>query len=89
METAISLAAALLSAFAVALSFRKQRKLTLAQAAGMGVDAAEQLIKEPKDRLAFALDVVRKLDLSADGKRDWNDAQIRLAVEAEVKRRSK
>lgn len=78
-----------LSALAVLFTFRKKRKLTLPEAAGMGVDSAEQLIKEPKDRLAFALDVVRKLDVSADGKRDWNDAQIRLAVEAEVKRRSK
>lgn len=78
-----------LSALAVLFTFRKKRKLTLPEAAGMGVDSAEQLIKEPKDRLAFALDVVRKLDVSADGKRDWNDGQIRLAVEAEVKRRSK
>lgn len=78
-----------LSALAVLFTFRKKRKLTLPEAAGMGVDSAEQLIKEPKDRLAFAMDVVRKLDVSADGKRDWNDAQIRLAVEAEVKRRSK
>ena len=87
METIVSFAAALLSAVAVALSFRKQRKLTLEQAAAMGVDSAAQLVKEPKERLAFALDVARKLDLSADSKRDWSDAQIRLAVESEVARR--
>lgn len=75
-----------LSALAVLFTFRKKRKLTLPEAAGMGVNAAAQCVKEPKDRLAFAMDVVRKLDV-VDGKRDWNDAKIRLAVEAEVQRR--
>jgi hypothetical protein len=89
METALAALSLLGSLVAVVLSFRKQRKLTLAQAAEMAVKSAEQLVKEPKDRLAFALDVVRKLDLAADAKRDWNDAQIRLAVEAEVQRGKK
>jgi hypothetical protein len=87
METALAAISLLGSLVAVILSFRKQRKLTLEQAAAMGVDSAAQLIKEPKERLAFALDVARKLDLSADSKRDWSDAQIRLAVESEVARR--
>ena len=89
METALAALSLLGSLVAVVLSFRKQRKLTLAQAAEMAVKSAEQLVKEPKDRLAFALDVVRKLDLAADAKRDWSDAQIRLAVEAEVQRGKK
>jgi hypothetical protein len=89
METALAAISLLGSLVAVVLSFRKQRKLTLTQAAEMAVKSAEQLVKEPKDRLAFAMDVVRKLDLSADARRDWSDAQIRLAVEAEVSRGKK
>ena len=87
METIVSIAAAVLAVVSVFLSFRKQRKLSLSEAARMGVDAAEQLLKAPGERLAFAISAVQRLDVAADGKRDWNDAQIRLAVEAEVRRR--
>ena len=86
METALAIASLLGSLAAVALSFRKQRKLSLEDAARMGVESAEQLVKEPKDRLAFAISVVQRLDVAADGKLDWNDAQVRLAVEAAVRR---
>lgn len=59
----------------------------LVQYAAQAVSAAEQLGGTPGEKLRKALDAARALDAGDNGRRDWSDAQLRIAIEAEVGRR--
>ena len=61
----------------------------LASYAAQAVAAAEQLGGTKAEKLRKALEAARILDAGDNGRRDWSDAQIRLAIEAEVSKLKK
>lgn len=54
----------------------------LAHYAQQAVDYSEKLGGTGKEKLARAVEAAQKLDAGDNGKRDWSDAQIRIAIEA-------
>lgn len=81
--------AVLLAAVSVALTYRKKRGLTLAECAVRAVAYGEQMGKTPQEKLKHAVGAAQRLDAGDNGKRDWSDAQLRIAVEAEISRSKK
>jgi hypothetical protein len=68
------------------LADRKAGADILASYADQAVAAAEQLGGSGPDKLQRALDALRVLDAGDNGKRDWTDAQHRIAIEAAILR---
>ena len=58
----------------------------LASYAKQAVAYAEQMGGTSEEKLRHALGAARRLDEGDNGKRDWSDAQIRIAIEAAVKK---
>ena len=58
---------------------------TLAGYAKQAVAYGEQFGKTPAEKLEHAMHAARRLDAGDNGKRDWSDAQIRIAIEAHLK----
>lgn len=56
----------------------------LMQYAKQAVAYAEQLGGTGKEKLVRAVEAAQKLDAGDNGKRDWSDAQLRIAIEAVV-----
>lgn len=56
----------------------------LMQYAKQAVAYSEQLGGTGKEKLLRAVEAAQKLDAGDNGKRDWSDAQIRIAIEAVV-----
>lgn len=56
--------------------------------ARMAVDYAEQMGGTPQAKLTHALAAFQKLDAADNGKRDYSDAEARIAIEAAVGRQS-
>jgi hypothetical protein len=83
LTAVVSVAALALSVFSVL----RRRKLTLAQIAALACDhgAAAEGKTLPRWRLAYEAAVV--LDEGDNGKRDYTDRQLRLAVDAEAAKR--
>lgn len=71
---------------ALVVALRKRRGLSLTEVALRGIAAAEQLGASNDQKMRKACQVAIRLDEGDNGKRDWTDAQIRLAVEAELKK---
>lgn len=88
-DTGISLGAVLLSAVSLVVSARKKRGLSLAEIALRAVAHGEQMGKTPSDKLTHAIRAAQRLDAGDNGKRDWSDAQLRIAIEAEINRSKK
>jgi hypothetical protein len=65
----------------------KRRKLSLPQIATLACDHGAQLESPTMPRWKLAHEAGVRLDLGDNGKRDYDDAQIRLAVDAEMQRR--
>lgn len=59
----------------------------LAEHARLGVDYAEQMGGDSRQKLAHALHASLTSDRGANGTQDWTEAQHRHAIEAELKRR--
>jgi len=68
-----------------------RRKLTLEQVAGLAVDHGEQLGKglSSADKKTLTLHAAQRLDEGDNGRRDYNDVRLTIAIEAELQRRSK
>lgn len=81
-----SIVAAVLSVASLVVSVRKKRSLTLSQVAVQAVAYGEQMGKTPEEKLRHAVGAAQRLDAGDNGKRDWSDAQIRIAIEAELQR---
>jgi len=81
-----SILAAVLSVASLVVSVRKKRGLTLSQVAVQAVAYGEQMGKTPEEKLRHAVGAAQRLDAGDNGKRDWSDAQIRIAIEAEIQR---
>jgi len=78
--------AVLLAAVGFARSFRRKR-LTLAQIAALACDHGEHAETRTMPRWKLAHEAGIRLDNDDNGKRDFSDVQLRLAVDAEAKRR--
>jgi hypothetical protein len=85
-DTVFAALSSLLSVAAVVIAVRKKRGLTLAEVAVRSVAYGEQLGKTPEEKLRHAVGAAQRLDAGDNGKRDWSDAQIRIAIEAELRR---
>lgn len=59
----------------------------LAIYAKQAVDYAEQMGGTSSEKLRHAIGAGQRLDAGDNGKRDWSDAQIRIAIEAELANR--
>lgn len=84
--TIMSIVSSLLAAAAVIISLRKKRGLTLTEIAVRAIAYGEQMGKSPDEKLRHAIGAAQRLDAGDNGKRDWTDAQLRIAVEAELNR---
>ena len=86
LDTLLALLASLLSASSLVVALRKKRGLTLAEVAVRAVAYGEQMGKTPEEKLKHAVGAAQRLDAGDNGKRDFSDAQIRIAIEAELAR---
>lgn len=86
LDTLLALFASLLSAASLVVAVRKKRGLTLAEVAVRAVAYGEQMGKTPDEKLKHAVGAAQRLDAGDNGKRDWTDAQLRIAIEAEIQR---
>lgn len=90
METILDVAQLVLGLAAIVLLALKhgpsKRSLRLNELAMMAVDYAEQMGGTKQQKLAHAIGAAQRLDLK-DGKRDFSDAEIRIAIEATIARR--
>lgn len=71
---------------AARLADRKAGADVLAAYADQAVAAAEQFGGTGPEKLRKALDALRALDAGDNGRRDWTDAQHRIAIEAAIAR---
>lgn len=85
-ELAVSVLAVVASAASLVVSLLKKRTLTLTEVALRSVAYAEQMGGSPEEKLRHAVHAAQRLDAGDNGKRDWSDAQIRVAIEAEIAR---
>lgn len=81
-----SLVAVLASVVSLVVSLRKKRGLSLAEVAVRAVAYGEQMGKTPEEKLRHAIGAGQRLDAGDNGRRDWSDAQLRIAIEAEIQR---
>jgi hypothetical protein len=58
----------------------------LAAYAKQAIAYAEQMGGTNPEKLRHALEAARRLDEGDNGQRDWSDAQLRIAIEAAVKK---
>lgn len=86
IDTIMSIVSSLLAAAAVIISLRKKRGLSLTEVAVRAVAYAEQMGGTNEEKLRHAIGAAQRLDAGDNGKRDWSDAQIRIAIEAELMR---
>lgn len=84
--TLLAASSVLLSFVSLALSVLKKHSLTLAEVAVRAVAYGEQMGKTPEEKLKHAIGAAQRLDAGDNGKRDWTDAQLRIAIEAELQR---
>lgn len=55
--------------------------------ASMAVDYAEQMGGAAEAKLRHAVNAAQRIDASDNGRRDYNDAELRIAIEAVLGRR--
>lgn len=56
--------------------------------AAMAVDYAEQMGGTAAEKQRHAINAAQRIDSSDNGKRDYNDAELRIAIEAVLARRN-
>ena len=71
---------------ALVVALRKRRGLSLTEIALRSIAAAEQFGGSNEEKLRKATQAARRLDEGDNGKRDFTDAQLRIAIEAELNR---
>lgn len=86
-DTIMSIVSSLLATAAVIISLRKKRGLSLTELAVRAVAYGEQMGKTPEEKLRHAIGAAQRLDAGDNGKRDWSDSQIRIAIEAALAHR--
>jgi hypothetical protein len=84
----ISAVAASVVALAVSVfSLLRRKRLTLAQIAHMACDHGERAESPTLPRWRLAFEAATVLDESDNGRRDYTDKQLSMAVDAETHRR--
>lgn len=81
---------ALLTLFALFLKLgpaKRARKRD--EIAAMAIDYAEQMGGTAETKLRHAVGAAQRIDAADNGKRDYNDAELRIAIEAALGRRNK
>lgn len=86
LELALVGLSTLLSLGAVARTFAR-RRMSLAQLATLACDHGEHAETRTVPRWKLAHEAGVRLDLADNGKRDYTDAQLRIAIDAEAKAR--
>jgi hypothetical protein len=91
METALDIAQIVLSLALLIVMFLKhgpsKRARRREELASMAVDYAEQMGGDKAQKLAHAIGAAQRIDAADNGKRDYSDAELRIAVEAVLQRR--
>lgn len=87
LEIVVAVVLSLASCGLSVASLLKRRKLSLQQVATLACDHGEHLETPTMPRLKLALEAGARLDDGDNGKRDYSDAQLRLAIDAESLRR--
>ena len=82
----LSCVAVLLAVVACVAAFRSNRGLSLTEIAIRSVAYGQQMGGNNMDRLRIALEAAKRLDASDNGVRNFSDAQLRIALEAELNR---
>jgi hypothetical protein len=85
-ELIVSIISVVTSTVAVILALLKKKGLSLTEVAVRAVAYGEQMGETPEEKLRHAVGAAQRLDAGDNGKRDWTDAQLRIAIEAEIKR---
>lgn len=85
-ELAVSVAALFASLVSLSVSILKKKSLSLAEIAVRSVAYGEQMGSSPAEKLRHAVASAQRLDAGDNGKRDFSDAQLRIAIEAELAR---
>lgn len=75
------------SVIALVVALRKKKALTLTEVSLRGIAYAEQVGGTSEEKLRHAIHAAQRLDAGDNGKRDYTDAQIRIAIEAELANR--
>ena len=88
-DTLVASTSLLASLIALVVAGRKRQGLTLTECAVRAVAYAEQMGGGPHGKLRQAIEAAQRLDAGDNGKRDYSDAQLRIAVEAELNRSQK
>lgn len=74
----------LLSVVSLVVAALKKRGLSLTEVAVRAIGHAEQMGGSNAEKLAHAIHAAQRLDAGDNGKRDFSDAQLRIAIEAEL-----
>jgi hypothetical protein len=86
-EFFLSVGAVVASVLALVVSIvRKHKVLSLSEIAIRAVAYGEQMGKTPAEKLRHAVGAAQRLDAGDNGVRDYSDAQLRVAIEAEINR---
>lgn len=80
----LAVASVLLSVVSLVVAALKKRGLSLTEVAVRAIGHAEQMGGSNAEKLAHAIHAAQRLDAGDNGKRDFSDAQLRIAIEAEL-----
>ena len=91
METALDVTQILLGVVLLVVMLLKhgpsKRSRKREEIAMMAVDYAEQMGGDKAQKLAHALGAAQRIDAADNGKRDYSDAEFRIAIEVALARR--
>jgi hypothetical protein len=83
----LAVASVVLSLASIVVALLKRRGLSLTEVAVRAVGHAEQMGGTNAEKLAHAIHAAQRLDAGDNDKRDFSDAQLRIAIEAEINRK--
>jgi len=86
MDSELGFVAVAASVVSLVVSLRKRRGLSLSEIAVRSVAYAEQMGGGAYGKLRQAVEAGQRLDAGDNGRRDFTDAQLRVAIEAELAR---
>lgn len=91
METTLDVLQIVLGVLLLAVMLMKhgpnKRSRKREEIAMMAVDYAEQMGGDKSQKLAHAIGAAQRIDSADNGKRDFSDAELRIAIEACLARR--
>lgn len=82
----LAVIAVISSIASLVVSLMRKRGLSLTEVAVRAVGHGQQMGGTGPERLAHAIHAAQRLDAGDNGKRDFTDAQLRIAIESEINR---